>query len=66
MASGRSTPKGGMAPKPIRGNPGERMTLIESRLVQIENRIRNIEDKLVTAIKVSRDRQGRQYVIVKK
>ena len=58
MASGRSTPKGGMAPKPIRGNPGERMTLIESRLVQIENRIRNIEDKL--------DRQGRQYVIVKK
>jgi len=48
------------------GDTTERLRHLESRLVQIESRIKKMEDKIVTAIKAGNDRQGRQYIIVKR
>ena len=48
------------------GVQDKRLQHLESRLIQIEGRIKAMEDKIVTAIKVGNDRQGRQYIVVKK
>tara|TARA_Y100000310_G_C20447978_1_gene699344 strand:+ start:575 stop:766 length:192 start_codon:yes stop_codon:yes gene_type:complete len=50
----------------VTGNQDVRLKHLETRLVQIEARIKRIEDKIVTAIKVGNDRQGRQYIVVKR
>ena len=51
---------------PPGGTDHERLRYLESRFGQMERRIKAIEDQILTATRAVSDRQGRNYVIVKK
>lgn len=47
-------------------NENERMRHLESRLVQIEKRIKAIEDKITKVAAVTKNRFGKQVIITSK
>jgi len=53
-------------PPPRDGNVADTLRHLASRIVQVEARVKEMEDKIVTGVKAGNDRQGRQYIIVQR
>ena len=57
-------------PKPLAppsdGSSHERLRYLETRLGQVERRIKAIEDQILNVTRVVSSKQGQKYIIVKK